>query len=167
MNEVDHGMRVTEHRIHQVFRISVLLKGLHALSEIVGGLVFYLASAPMILHWVNQLTQEELTEDPRDFVATHLLNAAQNLTGATESFYAFYLISHGLIKVVLVVGLLRERLIAYPLSLIALGAFIVYQLYRYSYTHSFGLIVLTVFDLIVIVLVWHEWRLLRKHLPVD
>ncbi len=35
---------------------------------------------------------------------------------------------------------------------------------RYS---SFGLIVLTVFDLIVIVLVWHEWRLLRKHLPVD
>lgn len=55
----------------------------------------------------------------------------------------------------------------YPLSLIALGAFIVYQLYRYSYTQSFGLILLTVFDLIVIVLVWHEWRLLRKHLPVD
>ncbi|MDA3887764.1 MAG: DUF2127 domain-containing protein [Allgaiera sp.] len=160
-------MQVTEHRIHQVFRFSVVLKGLHALTEIVGGLVFYLVSAPAILHWVNVLTQDELTEDPRDFVATHLVNAAQHLTGGTQSFYAFYLISHGLIKVVLVAGLLREKLIAYPLSLIALGAFIVYQLYRYSYTQSFGLIVLTVFDLIVIVLVWHEWRLLRKHLPVD
>ena len=160
-------MQVAEHRIHQVFRVSVILKGLHALSEIAGGLVFYFVSAPAILGWVNLLTQEELTEDPRDFVATHLLSAAHNLTGATESFYAFYLISHGLIKVVLVVGLLREKLIAYPLSLIALGAFIVYQLYRYSYTQSFGLILLTVFDLIVIVLVWHEWRLLQKHLPVD
>ena len=160
-------MQVNEHRIHQAFRVSVILKGLHALTEIVGGLVFYLASAPVILHWVNLLTQEELIEDPRDFVATHLISAAQQLTGATESFYAFYLISHGLIKVVLVVGLLREKLVAYPLSLIALGAFIVYQLYRYSYTHSFGLILLTVFDLIVIVLVWHEWRLLRKHMPVD
>ncbi|MXN66987.1 DUF2127 domain-containing protein [Stappia sp. GBMRC 2046] len=160
-------MQVNERRIHQVFRFSVILKGLHALTEIVGGFVFYLVSAPEILHWVNFLTQEELTEDPRDFVATHLVNAAQQLTGASESFYAFYLISHGLIKIFLVVGLLREKLVAYPLSLVALGAFIVYQLYRYSYTRSFGLILLTVFDLIVIVLVWHEWRLLRKHLPVD
>ena len=160
-------MQVTEHRIHQAFRLSVILKGLHALTEIVGGLVFYFVPAPVILHWVNIVTQEELTEDPRDFVATHLVSAAQHLSGGTEAFYAFYLISHGLIKVVLVAGLLREKLIAYPLSLIALGGFIAYQIYRYSYTHSFGLIVLTVFDLIVIVLVWHEWRLLRKHLPVD
>jgi uncharacterized membrane protein len=160
-------MPLAEHRIHQIFRVSVILKGLHALIEIVGGLLFYLVSTQSILTWVNHLTQEELVEDPRDFVATRLLDAAQHLTGATQSFYAFYLASHGAIKIVLVFGLLREKLIAYPLSLIALALFIVYQLYRYSYTHSFGLIVLTVFDLIVIVLVWHEWRLLRRHLPVD
>jgi uncharacterized membrane protein len=62
-------------------------------------------------------------------VATHLRVAAQHLTGATQSFYAIYLFSHGFIKVVLVAGLLREKLIAYPLSLFALGAFIAYQLY--------------------------------------
>ena len=152
-----------EHRIHQAFRVSVILKGLHALSEIAGGLLFYAVSAPTVLRWVNLLTQEELTEDPRDFIATHLISAAQHLTGATQSFYAFYLVSHGLIKVALVAGLLREKLVAYPLSLAALGAFVVYQLFRYSYTHSFGLILLTIFDLVVIVLVWQEWRLLRKH----
>ena len=160
-------MKLGEHRIHQIFRVSIILKGLHALIEIVGGLLFYFVSAQSILLWVNLLTQDELIEDPRDFVATHLLNAAEHLTGATQTFYAYYLLSHGLIKVVLVAGLLKEKLIAYPLSLIALGAFIVYQLYRYSYTQSFGLIVLTIFDLIVIILVWHEWQLLRKHLPVD
>lgn len=157
-------MQVNERRIRQVFRVSVVLKGLHALIEIAGGLVFYLASTQTVLHLINLLTQEELTEDPRDFVATHLLDAAQHLTGATQSFYAFYLVSHGLVKIVLVAGLLRERLIAYPASLLALAGFVAYQLYRYSYTQSAGLIILTVFDLIVMGLVWHEWRLLRRHL---
>jgi len=113
-------------------------------------------------HWGHS-TREKLTEDPRDFVATHLIAAAQNLTAATQSFCAFYLVSHGLIKIVLVAGLFREKFIAYPLSLIALGAFVVYQLYRYGYTHSFGLILLTLFDLVAIVLVWQEWRILRRN----
>ncbi|RYH11409.1 DUF2127 domain-containing protein [Tropicimonas sp. IMCC6043] len=156
-----------EHRVHQAFRLSVILKGLHALIEIAGGLVFYLVPASTVLLWVERLTLNELTEDPRDVVATHLLQAAHQLTDATDSFYAFYLISHGLIKVVLVAGLLREKLIAYPLSLIAMSGLIAYQLYRYSYTHSAGLILLTLFDIVVIVLVWHEWRLQRKRHPAD
>lgn len=160
-------MKLNERRIHQLFRVGVVLKGLHAVIEIVGGAIFYWVAAPTVLHWVNLLTRAELTEDPRDFIATHLLSAAQHLSGATQSFYAFYLVSHGLIKVVLVAGLLREKLIAYPLSLIALAGFVAYQLYRYSYTHAFGLILLTIFDLIVLVLVWHEWRLLRRHLPTE
>jgi uncharacterized membrane protein len=48
-----------------------------------------------------------------------------------------------------------------------LSAFIACQLDRHSYRYSVGLIVLTIFDLIVMALVWHEWRLLRRHLPVD
>jgi uncharacterized membrane protein len=38
------------------------------------------------------------------------------------------------------------------------GGFIAYQLYRYTHTHSLALIALTVFDAIVIWLVWLEWR---------
>lgn len=68
-------------------------------------------------------------------------------------------------KLLLVAGLLREKLWAYPASLAVLGLFIVYQLYRYSYTHGVGLIVLSLFDVMVIVLVWHEYRLVRRHLP--
>jgi uncharacterized membrane protein len=46
-------------------------------------------------------------------------------------------------------------------SLVVFAAFIVYQLYRFTFTHSAFLIVLTVFDLIVMALVWHEWRYRR------
>jgi uncharacterized membrane protein len=69
------------------------------------------------------------------------------------------------VKSVLVVGLLREKLWAFPASIAVFGAFILYQLYRYSYTHDLGLIALSIFDLFVIGLAVHEYRLLRKHLP--
>ncbi len=153
---------MNERRIHQVFVISVLLKGVDALIECASGVVLFFISTGTIVGWVNFLTQEELIEDPRDFIATHLLTMAQHLSVGAKTFYAAYLLSHGLIKALLVWGLLKEKLLAYPLSLAAIGGFIVYQLYRYSYTHSLGLIVLTVFDLFVMVLIWHEWHILKQ-----
>jgi len=66
--------------------------------------------------------------------------------------------------VFLVVGLLGNKLWAYPVSLVILGRFIVYQLYRFSYTHGVGLIVLAIFDVIVMGLIWHEYRLVSRHL---
>ncbi|ESX08039.1 hypothetical protein X766_34440 [Mesorhizobium sp. LSJC255A00] len=39
----------------------------------------------------------------------------------------------------------------------------IYQVYRYSYTYSPGLLVLTVFDAVVMVLIWHEWGVMRRH----
>ena len=153
-----------EQRIHKVFKISVLLKGAHALIEIVGGIALYLVSTATIHEWVNFLTQDELHEDPNDFIASKFLDFAQNFSISSKAFFAFYLLSHGAIKLLLVAGLLREKLWSYPASLAALTLFILYQLYRYSYTQSFGLIVLTIFDVFVIVLIWHEYKLVRHRL---
>lgn len=156
---------LSERRIHQIFRVSVLLKGVHALLECVGGIALALISTDAIVAFVNRLTQEDLIEDRNDFVATHLLTFAQNFSVETEHFYAFYLLSHGLVKLALLIGLLRGKLWSYPASLVVLGLFIAYQLYRFFYTHSAGLIVLTVFDIVVMGLIWHEYRLVRRHLP--
>ena len=156
-----------ERRIHQIFEVSILLKGLNALIECVNGIAVAFISTQTIANIANFLTQEELIEDPRDFVATHLLSWAQNFSVGTKNFYAFYLLSHGIVKLFLVVGLLRNKLWAYPASLVVLGLFIVYQLYRFSYTHGAGLIALTVFDVFVMFLIWHEYSLIRRHLPTQ
>ncbi|MER9171308.1 DUF2127 domain-containing protein [Mesorhizobium australicum] len=157
---------VDENRIHQVFEIGVWLKGAHAFIECVGGVLLYLVTTATIASWVNALTQDELTEDPKDFIAGYLSQVASHFSVASKEFYAFYLLSHGLIKLFLVIGLLRGKLWSYPASLLALGAFMIYQVYRYSYTHSAGLLVLTVFDAVVTVLIWHEWKIIRQHGPV-
>jgi uncharacterized membrane protein len=158
---------MNEHRIHKIFQISVLLKGVHGIVECVSGLALALISVGTIVKLIGSFTLGELAEDPSDFVATHLFNFAQNFSGGTKHFYALYLLSHGVVKLLLVMGLLRRQLWSYPVSLAVLGIFIVYQLYRFTYTHGLGMIILTVFDLIVAVLIWHEYQLLRRHLPVD
>ena len=140
-----------EKRIHQIFVVSITLKGLHALLEIAGGAALYLASADAIAAWLNEL-------DRGGWFDRHFPLSEQH-------FYAFYLLSHGLVKGVLVIGLLREKLWAYPACFAVFGAFIAYQLYRYSYTHELALILLSIFDLFVIYLAVHEYRLLRRHLP--
>lgn len=156
---------VQEKQIHELFEISVLLKGVHALLELLGGMLFYFVSTDAITKTVLALTQEELLQDPHDLVANFLLQSAQSLSVGGKTFAAFYLLSHGVIKLILVVSLLRDKLWAYPASIVVLGLFMTYQLYRFTFTHSLGLIALTVFDLIVLALVWHEYSLIRRHLP--
>ena len=59
-------------------------------------------------------------------------------------------------------GLLRGKSWAFPASLVAMSLFIVYQVYRFSYTHAFGLVVLTAFDIILVMLIWHEYRQFKQ-----
>jgi uncharacterized membrane protein len=75
---------MNERRIHRIFEISILLKGAHALIECIGGLVLALFSTSAVANLVNALTQDELIEDPKDFVAAHLLTLAQNLIPSTS-----------------------------------------------------------------------------------
>jgi uncharacterized membrane protein len=107
---------------------------------------------------VRALTQHELSEDPNDFVATHLLRLAGGLTGSSVRFGAVYLLSHGIVKVVLVYALLRNKLWAYPWMIGFLVAFIGYQLYRIVLAPAGGLIALTVFDVLVAWLTLREYR---------
>lgn len=158
---------MNEARVHQLFAVSVLLKGAHSLIECIGGILLAVIGTSSIHQLVSRFTQYELAEDPRDFIATHLLQFSQSFSVSTQHFYAFYLLSHGLVKLFLVVGLLRNQLWAYPASLVALLFFILYQAYRYSYTGSIGLIILTIFDMAVMALIWHEYRLVAGHSTFD
>jgi uncharacterized membrane protein len=135
--------------LDRVFEVSIIAKGLDGLLEIIGGLLLLLVSPSTIDRFVGFLTQHELSQDPHDFLASHLLHYAQGLQGSVLVFGALYLLSHGLVKIVLVAALLRNQLWAYPWMIAFLGVFILYQLYRMTFANSFGLVALTVFDVFV------------------
>lgn len=145
-----------------LFLVSVWLKGLNALSELIGGVALFAVSPPLILHVVRFLTQDEIAEDPHDLIANALRHAAGRLTFATEHFMAIYLLVHGAVKFILVWALLARVLIAYPASIAIFAGFIAYQLYRYTFTHGVGLLALSAFDLVVIGAIFLEYRALRQ-----
>jgi uncharacterized membrane protein len=144
--------------LDRTFRISIVLKGLDGLLEVVGGIVLLFVAPATLQSWVRSLVAHELAGDPHDFVARHLLHAASQLSRGTTIFAAIYLLSHGIAKVVLVVALLREQLWAYPWTMALLGVFIVYQIYRLSLRFTIGLTLLTLFDAFVLWLTALEYR---------
>lgn len=145
-----------------LFLVSVWLKGLDGLLELIGGISLLSVDPTFILHVVRFLTQDELAEDPRDLIANALRHAARHVSLSTEHFMATYLLVHGAVKFALVWALLARVLIAYPVSIAIFAALITYQLYRYSFTHGIGLLALSAFDILVIGLVWVEYRALRR-----
>ena len=148
-----------EHAIYDIFVGAVVIKGLNAILEIVLGLL--LLFTDVVNNVVLALVQKELIEDPNSFVATYI----QSLFSATpqvQSFGALYLLSHGIVKALLMAGLLRNKLWAYPSTIVVLALFITYQMVRYLNTHSILLIFLSIFDAFVVWLVWHEYKRLQQ-----
>jgi len=148
-----------EKNIFRLFEIGVVLKGANALLEIVlGGLLLFFNVGDI----VRAFAQNALVEDPDSFLANHLYGYASHFSAQAEFYSALYLLSHGIIKVFLVVGLLRRKMWAYPASLAVLALFVTYQTIRFLGTHSIPLALLTVFDLTLMWLVWHEYRRMSK-----
>jgi uncharacterized membrane protein len=144
--------------LDQTFEVGIILKGLDGVLEVTGGLLLLVVSPETINRVVTSLTQHELSEDPHDLLATHLLRTAHGLTGSAVLFGAVYLLAHGVVKVILVTALLKNQLWAYPWMIAFLGVFIVYQLYRLSFQPSLGLTALTIFDAIIAWLTYREYR---------
>ena len=84
-----------EKRIHLIFEISLWLKGVFALAEVVAGVAAYFISQQFLLSLVLWVTKEEFAEDPHDLVANFILHAVQNFSVGTQKFVAFYLLAHG------------------------------------------------------------------------
>lgn len=145
--------------MHQVFALGIWVKGLDGLLEMIGGLLLLLASARTLSQVVVSLTQHELVEDPHDWIATTARQAVAQMSANTQIFASVYLIAHGLTKIVLVSALLRGKRWAYPAAIGFLGLFIAYQIYRLSYQYTFGLVLLTGFDLVIVGLTWREYRI--------
>ena len=152
---------MTKHHgaLHLLFLAGVWIKAIAGVLETLAGLVLPLFSQKTLLSLVVLFTAPELTEDPNDVVANYLRSSTGSFSASTQSFASAYLVIHGLIKVALVAGLLWGRnMWAYTASMWALGAFIVYQGYLYARAPSPWLIFLTIVDLVVIYLVWREYR---------
>lgn len=153
--------------VHFMFRLSLVVKGLFAFGETLAGFLLIYFTPSRVLELVHYILSTEIGREYIHFWKEYLLDFGHSYTVGTQLFAIFYLISHGAVKFVIIVLLWQERLWAYPLSVASLLGFIVYQLYRYQMTHSIMLILLTIFDIILIILTFIEfYNLLKGRQPM-
>ena len=145
-----------------VIELSLWFKAIFALSEIAAGVFTYFVPQRLFLPFVCLFNQDELVVGPHHLLVNFPLLTVPHLFVDTQKFAAIYLLGHGVIKLWLIIGLLCERLWYFPISMIVFGLFIGYQVYRFTFTHSVWLLLVTALDIVVIALTWHEYRYLRN-----
>ncbi|MFH0776891.1 MAG: DUF2127 domain-containing protein [Patescibacteria group bacterium] len=160
MNELDKNRKI----LHETFELGILVKGIDGILEVIGGALLLLLQPAQINSLIVWLTQHELAQDSHDLLANYLVKLGSNLSLDAQVFGAIYLLIHGVIKVALILGLWKKKLIAYPLAIIFLALFIVYQIYRYVQQPALWLVILSVFDAAMIFLTWAEYRQVKKKL---
>lgn len=149
-----------EHVVHEFFLASILLKGLISLAEIiVGTAVLFVPHTALIAFLLPFIAYV-----PSMHIQSLLLNEIARYTAGGTLFIALYFLPRGLIKIGLIIGLLKKKFIAYPLSLLFLGALVLYQCYQIIIPpHSLIISAITVFDLIVMYFIYREWKIAERH----
>jgi uncharacterized membrane protein len=145
-----------EKRIRIIFILSLILKGVFALFEALAGLVLLFTGTVTAI--VSYFVNSELVEDPTDFIATHLRDLLPYLGMHAQLFGAFYLLVNAAVKLFLIWALIKNKLWAYPVSMIFIGVFMVYEIARVITAHSITMLFLATLDAFVLALVWHEYK---------
>jgi uncharacterized membrane protein len=148
--------------LHDSFRVGITLKGLDGILEVLASVALYSISPAKMTELVRRLVEHMVARMPNGYLAAHLIAASQKLNNDSREFAAIYLLTHGLVKVILVVCLWMNKLWAYPLTIAVFGLFMLYQMGRFAHTHSIAMILLTVFDAVVIYLTWVEFQQQKK-----
>jgi uncharacterized membrane protein len=147
--------------LDKAYEIGLIIKGIDGTFELIGGILVLTLTPQFIRNFTHNVVDSELHQNPHNFIALHVLHAGDKLASGHNWFAAAFLLTHGLVKVVLVACLLLNKLWAYPYALGVLSLFLVYQVYALITSPGPGMAALSILDAVIIWLVWREWQHVR------
>lgn len=128
-----------------------------ALRLLLGLALLKLINVP-IADLLYKVMKYELAEDPTDLLF-NVVNVFLQLHPLSITYFvSAYLIFWGLIDIGILVSLLRHKKWAFPVSFWLISFFVIYELYRFTYTNSFILLGIVFIDLMILWLIWKEYR---------
>ncbi len=149
-------------RTEQLFKAALLVKGVDGAAELIGAVALLVVSGATVQRLVADVLSRDLLGPPDGSLARHFVAGTAEFASGHRTFAVVYLGLHGVVKLALVVALLRRWLPAYPIAVVLLGTFVVYELYRATRTGSVLLPLLAVLDIAIIAVILREYRLLRR-----
>ena len=137
------------------FKGGVLIKAGIGLAEIVVGVVFVMLNQSAINNLASYLIPASLAGGS---IEAMIQSGLHDIFLYSNAFWAFIFLSHGVTKIVLTYGLLKDMIWAYIASLIVFSYFIINQIYNDLLHHSVALELITLFDMSVVFLIFYEYR---------
>lgn len=144
--------------IDRAFELGILVKSLFGFFEVLAGIVVAFSGRLIVDNFIIALAQQEIAEDPNDFIASYLIKTANSFYLDGHVFAIVYLIFHGLVNISLAVALLKNKIWAYYWAAVGFSIFIIYQVFRYFHTYSLSLLILTIFDIFIVSIILLEYN---------
>ena len=147
--------------VHKAFWLSLVVKGIDGALQLVGGIAVLVVEPGTLGRLYRYLTRHLLGSTGDSPEIDFIREAAKQFSMRNESLVAIYLLFHGVIKVLLVYGLLKERLWVFPAAFVGFGLFLALEIYRLTQQFHIGIVVLMCVDCFVITMVWLEYKKVR------
>jgi uncharacterized membrane protein len=152
---------IREKDILWFFDLALILKAVNGALEILSAVLILIVPPAFVIKIAEFATSGELAQDPTDYVSLSIKDAANAFAVHSHYFLALYLVLHGAVKVLLVIGIFSGKRIAYPLFMAALVLFGTYEAYRGFARHELLLQAFAIFDFTLLILTAYEYR--RKY----
>ncbi|MBI2743904.1 MAG: DUF2127 domain-containing protein [Chlamydiales bacterium] len=151
-----------QNRRHLLFNLAIILKGIDGLLEFVGGLFFVFLKKQGVLDSISKVLHYNLFKISNESVLDFVDYMSQMLSTSTFIFISAILIGNGVVKMLVSVGLLLRKFLAFIVAIVFLMLLLVYQIVECFYTPSLVLDMFTLFEALVIYVIWREYRYLKR-----
>src|SRR5258707_4894886 len=129
------------------FRVSISLKGLHALLETISAIALLKIDPQTMNRFVLGRSASRTLRRSTRF-RRHAPNPCVSVLCGQRKVLRLFVSSF---------ARRRQTRWAYPLMIVTLAVFVCYQIYRFALSHSVLMILLTLYDVVVIFLTWLEY----------
>ena len=143
--------------LDKVFEVGIIIKGINGILETLAGLLLLFLTPQRLQHFIEFVTQLNVNNEKQSKIITMFLHSVDHLGTGNRIFLIAYFWSHAAVKLTAVIGILTNKLWAYPFSLITLGVLTLFQFGSIIHKASIGMILLTIFDLFILWLIWREY----------
>ena len=152
------GKLLTKKNIHVGFHIGLIIKGVYDLGEILSGILLIFLTPDRMSKLITTISRGELREDPNDLIMRYLISFSKTFSINMQLTASFYLLSHGLVKILIIIFLWKKKLWAYPVSCVIFFIFVIIQMLSFVQTYSITMLFLTLIDIIMIILTILEYK---------
>ncbi len=146
-----------------LFSIGMWWRILYGCLRIVLGLALLHAIGQPLIEIVTAVMQHEILAKSPDFIFILISHFLTEHQFSVTYFLSFYFIFWGTLDIFLSFHMLKDNIWAFPVSLVLIGLFIVYSIFRFTYTHSLVLLGVIAMDMVILGLIYKEYQRIRAY----